>query len=231
MLSASAPGMARSCKVFLTVLLIVTTGVFAFPGAAQASNYRFWNFWTTDDSDTWVYSQLGPASTFPIDGATQGWVFAATDASSPSIPPSITPTEAFELACRDVAIEPDKKRVAIVVDSGTADIAPTGQVPPTLDVVCAVGAQEASGYELLNAATKLRTENGFICAINEYPAMECSAEYEPGEVSISSSEANDISSSAATEPADSNALAPISTALVLGLVAVAGFYFWRRRTS
>ena len=61
--------------------------------------------------------------------------------------------------------------------------------------------------------------------------MECSAEFEPGEVAIASSEANEMDTTATGEPVDSNALAPVSTAVVLGLVAVAGFYFWRRRTS
>ena len=231
MLPAPAPRLARLSALVLPALLVAVFVMLTSPGAAQASNYRFWNFWTAEDAETWVYSQLGPASTFPSDGAIQGWVFAATDASSPSIPPSVTPGEAFELACSDEPIDPDTKRVAIVLDSGTADIAPTGQVPPTLEVVCAVGALDASGYELLNSATTLRTENGFICAINEYPAMECSAEYEPGEVAIASTEANDTNTSTTGEPADSNALAPVSTAVVLGLVAVAGFYFWRRRTS
>ena len=231
MLPAPAPRLARLSALVLPALLVAVFVMLTSPGAAQASNYRFWNFWTAEDAETWVYSQLGPASTFPSDGTIQGWVFAATDASSPSVPPGITPREAFELGCSDVPIEPDTTRVALVLDSGTIDIAPTGQVPPTLEVVCAVGGLEASGYELLNSATKLRTENGFICAINEYPAMECSAEFEPGEVAIASSEASEMDAPTTGDPVDSNALAPVSTAVVLGLVAVAGFYFWRRRTS
>lgn len=241
--------MTRLGALLLPALVVAAFVMFIFtsittPGAAQASTYRFWNFWTVD-SDAWVYSQLGPASTFPEDGSVQGWVFAATDADSPSIPPDIAPDEAFDRACAEIPASSGQKRVAIVLDSGTIDIAPTGQVPPTLEVVCAIGSVDASGYELLNSVAQLRTENGFVCAINGYPAMECSAEFTPGEVGIANSEnsgsensssensnsENNVAIETDSSATESNALAPIGTALVVGLAAVAGFYFWRRRSS
>ena len=232
MLPAPAPRMPRSrallvLSLFIAAFVLVNTVIAS--GAAQASTYRFWNFWTVD-SDSWVYSQLGPASTFPEDGSVQGWVFAATDADSPSIPPDITPAETFDQACAGVSVGADEKRVAIVLDSGTIDIAPSGQVPPVLEIVCAVGSVDANGYELLNSAAELRTDNGFICAINGYPAMECSAEYTPAEVSTSATAAAETDSAEASS-SESNALAPLGTAFVIGLVAVAGFYFWRRRSA
>jgi hypothetical protein len=211
----------------LTLVVFAAAAAILFSaGAAQASTYRFWNFWTAENN-VWTYSQLGPASTFPTDGSVQGWVFAATDVTSESMTPAVELEGAFESACGGIEVGVDQKRVALVLDSGSPDIAPVGQTPPAVVVVCAVGDMDASGYELLNSVTTLRTENGFVCAINGYPAMECSAVYEPAVVESSESiDAVDVKT-----PRESNALAPIATALIIGLAAVTGFYFWRRRAT
>ena len=228
MLAAPAPALARRTTLSPLALVVfaVAAALLLGAGAAQASTYRFWNFWTTENGE-WTYSQLGPASTFPTDGSVQGWVFAATDVTSESMAPAVEPAGAFESACGEIEVGADQKRVALVLDSGSPEIAPTGQTPPAVVVVCAVGNVDASGYELLNSVTTLRTENGFVCAINEYPAMECSAVYEPSAV-----ESAELIDAVDTNTAgESNALAPIATALIIGLAAVTGFYFWRRRST
>ncbi len=209
------------------ILLTLIAANFVMPGAAQASTYRFWNFWTVSDN-SWVYSQLGPASTFPEDGAVQGWVFAATDADSASVAPSIEAAGVFEKACREFPEVPDQKRMAFVIDPGSAEIAPDGQIPPAPQFVCATGSIEANAYELLNSVTELRTENGFICAINSYPAMECSAVFDPSGIKEAAMETEATASDPSEE---SSNLAPLGTAVVIGLVAVAGFYFWRKRST
>lgn len=227
MLPALTSCMARRIALLILALVVAVS---AMPGVAQASTYRFWNFWTAQEQ-SWVYSQLGPASTFPEDGSVQGWVFAATDADSESVSPAIDPSDVFDLACGTTASTANQKRVAFVVDSGTAEIAPEGQTAPELLLVCAVGDEGASGYELLNSVAKLRTENGFICAINAYPAMECSAAFNPTEAPPTEVTTSEQSEESAPVTADQNsALAPVGTALVIGLVAVAGFYYWRRRS-
>lgn len=221
---APAPRMTQGTALVLLTLIAATL---VMPGAAQASTYRFWNFWTVSEN-SWIYSQLGPASTFPEDGSVQGWVFAATDADSESVVPGIDPALAFGEACANTVAAEGQKRVALVIDSGVIDIAPDSQTPPELLLVCAVGSSEASGYELLNSVTELRTENGFICAINSYPAMECSAVFDPSGIETAAMETETI----AIDPSEeSSNLAPLGTAVVIGLVAVAGFYFWRKRST
>ena len=212
--------------------LVLLTLIFAFvvmPGAAQASTYRFWNFWTVSEN-SWVYSQLGPASTIPEDGSVQGWVFAATDADSASVAPSVDSTVVFEKACSDFPEVPEQKRVAFAIDSGSSDIAPEGQMPPGLELICATGEIGAHGYELLNSVTELRTENGFICAINSYPAMECSALFDPQDIQEQVQVIASESISEATSE-ETGSLAPLGTAAVIGLIAIAGFYFWRKRST
>jgi hypothetical protein len=225
MLPAPAPAMVKRSTLTIVMLFVAAFALLFGSGAAQASTYRFWNFWT-DDNSQWTYSQLGPASTFPADGSVQGWVFAATDAESASTAPAINLADAFELACESFQPNVNQKRVALIIDSGSSDIAPSAQTPPATVAVCAVGNLDASGYELLNSVANLRTENGFVCAINGYPAMECSAAFEPAELTQPEKAATADTTATATE---SNAFAPITTALVIGLAAVAGFYFWRRR--
>ncbi len=229
----AALGIQQRTAYFMLALFVVSM---VMPGAAHASTYRFWNFWSAQE-DSWVYSQLGPASTFPADGAVQGWVFAATDADSESVQPQIDPLVAFKDACGDTTSEAGQKRVALVIDSGSLSIAPEGQTPPALLLACAVGSNDASGYELLNSVTQLRTENGFICAINSYPAMECSATVDT-EVSIdsatrtpSATSNSSVGQSLDEEQSAANTAAPLGTAIVIGLVAVAGFYLWRKRTT
>jgi hypothetical protein len=219
---------------YLVIALLVASIV--MPGAAHASTYRFWNFWATEE-DAWVYSPLGPASTFPANGSVQGWVFAATDADSESVQPSIGPIDAFGEACGTTTITEGQKRVALVIDSGSLSIAPEGQIPPTLVLACAVGSSEASGYELLNSISELRTENGFICAINSSPAMECSAAFTAND--LGNAPGNTLTASSDTRVVESldpqeqvgNSAAPIGTAVVISLIALAGFYLWRKRSS
>ena len=223
---APAPGMTQR------IALVLLTSIFAFvvvPGAAQASTYRFWNFWTVSEN-SWVYSQLGPASTIPEDGSVQGWVFAATDSDSASVAPSVDSTVVFEKACNEFPEVPEQKRVAFVIDSGSSNIAPEGQTPPGLELICATGEIGAHGYELLNSVTELRTENGFVCAINSYPAMECSAVFDPQDIQnqVQAIVPESVSEAASQEPGN---LAPLGTAAVIGLIAVAGFYFWRKRST
>ena len=51
-------------------LVLVTILLFSLSAAvgAQATAYRYWNFWT-QDGDTWSYSPVGPASTNPAEGS------------------------------------------------------------------------------------------------------------------------------------------------------------------
>lgn len=224
MLTAPIRRMAQ--RTSLTVLAVIIALV-AMPGWAQASTYRFWNFWVVE-SGQWVYSPLGPASTFPADGSVQGWVFAATDADSASVAPSMDPATVFDSACSGIPGDPGLKRVAFVIDSGSPDIAPDGEVPPTVTVLCAIGALDANGYELLNSVADLRTENGFVCAMNSYPAMECSAEFDPRATQESTSVSEGVPQET---PPPSSSVAPLGTAVAIGLAAVAAFYFWRRRSA
>jgi hypothetical protein len=70
-------------------------------------------------------------------------------------------------------VQLDSKRVALVVDPGPGAIAPDGQPPPAPITTCVVAEPAAPGYDILRAAATVRTEDGLVCAIADYPAAEC----------------------------------------------------------
>ncbi len=216
--------------------VLVTTLLFSLSvaGDAQATTYRYWNFWT-QDGDTWSYSPVGPASTNPAEGSAQAWRFDASSPTVAGLAPADSPSAVFESACSGVTPIAGTKRIAIVIDSGDQALAPEGETPPAPIAYCAVGTLDANGYDLVKSVVVLRTDNGFICGISGYPASECAtpvagyvASASPEPITI---DAVPVSADESAKSSDQPSLAPIGTALVIGLLAVAGFYFWRRSKS
>lgn len=135
--------------------------------------YRYWTFWIVDQGQ-WAFSQLGPASTLPPDGAVQGWRFAVTTSAGNSLAsPRTDPASAFDRACGRVDAVAGAKRVAIVIDAGDRDTAPSGQSPPSPRAACAVVEVDATGAKALASVADLRIRDGLVCGIDNYPAHEC----------------------------------------------------------
>ena len=223
--------LTRNVSLVLVAILLFSLSTAA---GAQATAYRYWNFWT-QDGDTWSYSPVGPASTNPTEGSAQAWRFDASSPQVAGLAPADSPIAAFQIACADVSPIVGIKRVAIVIDAGDQALAPPGENPPKPAVYCAEGPLAANGYDLLKSILALRTDNGFICGISGYPLSECAtpvADYvasTPPEP-IATNQAAVIADNPAESAAQSS-LAPLGTALVFGLLAVAGFYFWHRSRS
>jgi hypothetical protein len=150
----------------IAVALSLVGGWGAAP--AQATSYRFWSYWT--GGSDWTFSNQGAARR-PADGAVEGWRFAISPATSSTIPPRHSPS--FSTLCGNTSAEDGKKRVGLVIDSGTTADAPEGESPPALIATCAVVPDDATGYDILLTVAQLRTDAGLICGINGYPATEC----------------------------------------------------------
>jgi hypothetical protein len=203
-------------------------------GNANAAEYRYWTFWT-QEGDSWVFSPVGSASTNPPEGSAQAWRFDATSPSVPGVPPADSPGAVFERACSDVLPIVGTKRVAIVIDSGDPALSPEGEVPPAPTAYCSVGKLDTNGYDLLKTVVELRTDNGFICGISGYPASECATPVANYVVStppqsITEQIVPDVARDAALASTDTT-MAQLGSAIVIGLLAVAGFFFWRRSKS
>ncbi|WP_406288069.1 SCO2322 family protein [Streptomyces sp. NBC_00209] len=161
-------------RVARALALLVIGAVLALlgAGAAQAAGYRYWSFWEGSASG-WSYATQGPSLVRPEDGSVQGFRFAVSADSQDATKPRRAPD--FGKVCADTPAKDGSKRVAVVIDPGTAADAPDGETPPPLRTACARVAKDASSAEALAAVAKpLRYDaSAMLCAISGYPATGC----------------------------------------------------------
>lgn len=139
---------------------------------AQAAGYRYWSFWERDGK-AWTYATTGPSQTKPSDGDVQGFRFAVSADSKDATQPRGTTD--FKAICADTPAKDGEKRVALVVDFGTAQDAPSGETPPKPRTACAQVGEDATSADALAAVAKpLRYDsNALLCAIAGYPRTGC----------------------------------------------------------
>ncbi|MFB6753086.1 SCO2322 family protein [Streptomyces sp. NPDC056353] len=157
----------RLVLLFLAAFLLIGTA-----GQAQAAGYRYWSFWDRDGG-TWVYATQGPSMTRPSDGDVQGFRFAVSENSGDAAQPRGTAD--FASICARTPAEEGRKRVALVLDFGTAPDAPSGETPPAPRTACAQVSPDATTADALAAvAGPLRyNTNALLCAIAGYPKSGC----------------------------------------------------------
>ncbi|MCD7439528.1 hypothetical protein K4B79_14995 [Streptomyces lincolnensis] len=158
---------ATLLPALVALLLVGLTG-----GHAQAADYRYWSFWERDGG-RWVYATQGPSTTRPADGTVQGFRFALSEDSGDATRPR--GTAGFPTICSGTPAQDGKKRVALVIDFGTAQDSPSGETPPALRRACAVVSPDATTAEALASVAKpLRYDtNALLCAISGYPEKGC----------------------------------------------------------
>lgn len=142
---------------------------------AQAAGYRYWSFWDLDGG-RWTYATQGPSQARPEDGAVQGFRFSVSEDSADSARPR--GAHGFAAICGGTPPKQGTKRIALVVDFGSAADAPSGETPPRPRTACARVAADASSAEALAAVAKpLRYDgNALLCAIAGYPHAGCGDE-------------------------------------------------------
>jgi hypothetical protein len=160
--------MVRRAAALLLAALFLSLST----GPAQAAGYRYWSFWNRD-GDHWTYATEGPATARPSDGDVQGFRFAVSEDSQDAARPRGTAD--FDVICARTPAQDGRKRVALVIDFGTAADAPSGETPPARRAVCASVAPDATTAEALAAVAKpLRYDtNALLCAISGYPGKGC----------------------------------------------------------
>lgn len=200
----------------------------SFASSAQAAAYRYWTYWHVTDG-VWQFAQAGPAGTSPEDGSVEGWRFAVSSTSGDQAnTPNIDSAAAFEEICATTAPVADKKRVALVVDPGLAQHAPTGDSPGPLKTYCTVMSPDANGYDVLRSVGLVRVESGLICAIDKYPTTGCADVVDESEVTTAPSA--DAMSPAPVAPSDSpEQTSPLPVIIGVGALALLGVLAWRLR--
>ncbi|MFF1306243.1 SCO2322 family protein [Streptomyces sp. NPDC058307] len=155
------------------LLLSLLSGLLlATASPAHAAGYRYWSFWDRTGT-TWTYATQGPSTAVPSDGDVQGFRFAVSEDSADADKPR--GTASFTAICGDTATRDGRKRVALVIDFGTAPDAPSGERPPASRTACAVVPRDATTAEALaTVARPLRyNTNALLCAIAGYPETGC----------------------------------------------------------
>lgn len=203
-------------------------------GPAQAASYRYWSYWWVQDG-IWAFATAGPASSMPADGSVEGWHFGITPESGGE-PPGFDAAAAFDQACGSTPTEAGSKRVALAVDPGRPeDAPPNSQAPGPPTLTCVVIEDDANGYQVLRSRGPVRTEDGLICGIADYPSVGCadvveSAASEPSTATasprVSGSPTATASDNGQGESTGANAIPLVVAGLAIG--ALAGFA-WRRR--
>ncbi|MFB6771490.1 SCO2322 family protein [Streptomyces sp. NPDC056337] len=157
----------RVVLLFLAAFLLIGSA-----GQAQAAGYRYWSFWDRD-GDQWVYATQGPSLTRPSDGDVQGFRFAVSADSDDAAKPRGAAD--FASICAKTPAEDGSKRVALVLDFGTAADAPSGDTPPARRTACARVAPDATTADALaDVAGPLRyNTSALLCAIGGYPKSGC----------------------------------------------------------
>ena len=157
----------RVVLLFLAAFLLIGSA-----GQAQAAGYRYWSFWDRD-GDQWVYATQGPSLVRPSDGDVQGFRFAVSANSDDAAKPRGAAD--FASVCAKTPAEDGSKRVALVLDFGTAADAPSGETPPARRTACARVAPDATTADALaDVAGPLRyNTSALLCAIGGYPKSGC----------------------------------------------------------
>ncbi|MFG2131608.1 SCO2322 family protein [Streptomyces sp. NPDC048751] len=158
----------RGSLLLATVLLTLAVGT----TPSHAAGYRYWSFWDRD-GNRWTYATQGPSTARPSDGDVQGFRFAVSEDSSDATRPRGDTT--FTMICAKTPARDDRKRIALVIDFGTAKDAPSGETPPAPRTACAVVPQDATTAEALASVVKpLRYDSSaLLCAIGGYPQKGC----------------------------------------------------------
>ncbi|MFC9431720.1 SCO2322 family protein [Streptomyces sp. NPDC056987] len=172
-------------------------------GGAQAAGYRYWSFWQATGG-SWAYATQGPAVLRPADGTVTGFRFAVSADSGDAARPRTAPE--FAEVCAATPARDGAKRIAVVVDPGTAADAPAGEEPPALLTRCARVGTDATAADALAAVAKpLRyNSDALLCAISGYPESGC-GEQVPDEQASDGPESGDPAASdrASGDPASS----------------------------
>lgn len=155
----------------IVTFLVTALAAVALAAPAQAEDgYEYWMYFHLQDGQTWAFSDVGPGDHKPADGDVEGFRYGVSTANQGIVPRADLAEVNFDTVCADAEAGSGEKRVAVVLDYGTAV---DGSTPPEPRAECATVAEDASTQQILDEVTDLRVENGMTCALDGYPASGC----------------------------------------------------------
>ncbi|WP_435241115.1 SCO2322 family protein [Streptomyces cucumeris] len=213
-------------------MVALLAGLLVALGAAPAqagAGYRYWSFWEHGSgAKSWTYATQGPSVARPGDGETIGFRFAVSEDSANAVQPRGTAD--FGTICVGTPAKGGDKRVAVVIDFGTAADASGGDTPKKTRTHCAQVDEGATAGEALAAVAKPLRYNSaaLLCAIAGYPSSGCGektgkngAEPDTGAAGDGDGDGADKSAGRSDDGGPSAGLiGGIATVVVLGAAAV-----------
>jgi hypothetical protein len=163
-------------KATLLIATLVAAQLASFSTAQAAEKgWRYWGYFqAAPNSTTWTAAITGPTVDIE-DGAVEGWSFVFSSDDIPSRAPVRKPN--FTKICGKTKVDPDKKRIALVIDFGAKAYAPKGEKVPKTISRCVATAKESQGIDVLGQVVKVRAaSSGLICGFNGFPKTECGVE-------------------------------------------------------
>ena len=171
-MASTLPRTRRRTVGALLTLALTALFLGGTAGAAQAADgYRYWGYFHVKDGG-FTFASTGPAGYTPKDGSTEAYRFGTSTTDQGVQPRADLAKLGFGAVCADTKAASGKKRVAVLVDYGTAADASGADVPKPR-AACAQVAEDATGQQVLAAVTKVRSAKGLVCAIDGYPASGC----------------------------------------------------------
>ena len=163
-------------KIKIVFLAFVFLLMPAPSAQAAETGWRYWGYFQAAPGEaSWTAAMTGPTVNV-ADGSVEGWAFTFSNEAIPNAKtPKVAPS--FAKICGKTKPVAGKKRIAVMVDFGSAVLRPKGESTPRLIQRCVVAENSALGVDVLGQAVRIRAQgSGFICGLNGYPAKECGVE-------------------------------------------------------
>ncbi len=204
-----------------------TSPATAASSSSSDSLYVFWSEWSTTGSGAWKYSQTGAQSVTPANGTAVGYRWGVGSSATISEPPRVEGS--FSAICGTNPAPSGQKKVAVVIDFGTASEAPQGTTPPQMQSQCATVPTSSSALQTLTSVTSVRQDpNGLVCGIGGYPPSGCGFQITAAQLQSGGSS----SSAPASTSSSSNGWVPFAIgAVVIIIIVIAGVLIARRRRT
>lgn len=217
----------RIASTAVLAIVGVLLGLVVAPGA-HATAYRYWSYWSAD-SGTWAFASTGPAASRPADGSVLGWRFVVTTTSGGAQDaPRTSAAGAFSRICGSTQSAPGSKRIALVIDPGTASDAAPGETPGQLSERCIQAPDDATGYDVLRSTGPVRVENGLVCAIDGYPTSGC-ADVVDTPTTTATTATTEPTQEPIAAPVDTGGTGPWPLAIGAAILAALALVVWRLR--
>ncbi|MGH3444101.1 MAG: SCO2322 family protein [Nocardioidaceae bacterium] len=166
-------GIRAAVGTLVAVLAALLLAPLLAAPAQAADGYRYWNYFHVEHG-SYAFAKTGPGGATPADGSVEAYRYGTSTSSAGIEPRADLAHYTFTRVCSGTDPKPGTKRVAVLLDYGTAADATSGQTPPSPRAACAQAPKAANGQQVLEAVAQARIGKGLTCGIDGYPASGCS---------------------------------------------------------